>query len=752
MNILYFIRLLLKNYLLLIIGPIIVFAIIFNATKDEPKVYTSFSEIYTGIATGSSLTALEEEKSDRFGTMMAFDNLINIIKSRGTAEEVGLKLFTNHMILEGPKVEMINAESYAKLMKIVPQEVKDLVVKGDFNKTYKAFLDYKRSNNSNFIYKLILLNHPDYSYEKILGKLKVKRINSSDMIEIRYSSEDQGICLLTLKLVNEVFIQKYSEVKLNQSDAILRYFQQQLNDAQRKLDKSEDELLQFNKDNRIINYYEQTQHITMQKERFASYMNELKMENAAVTSVLKVLENKLTTQQKKEINNQEIIDLRNELADINLSISMKMYQAQFDTIQSESLNKEISELNVESYKLQDKLRNTIDQSYFIDNSVDGLGSSNVISEWLDKVIELESTKAKLIAGRQKQIEFENVIEEYAPKGAQMKRLERKIDIAEREYLSILHSLNVAKLKQQNLELNSNIKVSEPPFFPLKSSPSKRKFMLLVGLMVGFIVPAFLIIVFDFLNSNIKNIIKAETVSHLEVTAAYPNLVQKNKRIDYEFLKQAASNKLSQRFLVLNSNVQQDKPQIIINSSIQEGEGKSTLTEALADNLSQSGFKTLRLNPEIQNTNIEQPEDAQETTSENTKIDAALYEVNNKFYTSKQVSDLQLKSDKTNIEDYDFVFLEIPALIQQKFPVALLNSANHVFLTLRANRSWNASDKSILKDLLKITKKNKPTILLNGIELDEFEKEIGEIPGKRSMLRNLLKKIILIQFHSKKKIK
>ena len=46
----------------------------------------------------------------------------------------------------------------------------------------------------------------------------------------------------------------------------------------------------------------------------------------------------------------------------------------------------------------------------------------------------------------------------------MKRLERKIDIAEREYLSLLHSLGLAKLRQQNVELKSNLKLIEVPFF------------------------------------------------------------------------------------------------------------------------------------------------------------------------------------------------------------------------------------------------------------------------------------------------
>ena len=45
----------------------------------------------------------------------------------------------------------------------------------------------------------------------------------------------------------------------------------------------------------------------------------------------------------------------------------------------------------------------------------------------------------------------------APLGATLKRIEREINVAEKEYLSLLHSLNLSKLRQQNIELSSNIK-------------------------------------------------------------------------------------------------------------------------------------------------------------------------------------------------------------------------------------------------------------------------------------------------------
>ncbi|WP_165836049.1 hypothetical protein [Marinifilum breve] len=720
--------------MILILGPVMLFALIFHLTKDEPKVYTSRTKIYTGIATGANLTSLESSKVDRQSTITAFDNLINVINSRGTAEEVGLRLFVQHMLLEKPTKEIISRESYSNLKRIVPDEVSQLVVEGNYEETYKNFLNYKNKDFENFIYELSYLNHPVYSFEKILSKLKVRRLYSSDMIEITYKSNDPGICKQTLQIFNEVFVEKYSAIKLVQSDAILKYFQNQLDDAQVKLDRSEDQLLKFNKQNNIINYYEQSEHITIQKERFSAYYNELKMELKASEAVLKVLEDKLTVQQKKELNNAEIIKLRNQIAELNIEISVKDYQAEFDTITDTHYQDEIADMRAKSFQLQEKLRNSINQAYFIDNSVDGINSTSVLNQWLVNVVAYESTRAKMLVGDEKNKEFERLVKEYAPKGATMKRLERKIDIAEKEYLSILHSLNVAKLKQQNLELNTNLKVSEEPNFPLKSEPSKRKILLLIGMVIGFIIPAFVIIALDFLNPNIRNVANAQKLTKLNVISIFPNMVKRAKRRDYGELKRLSVNKLFQGIFNLVNGVENRGPIKAIIYSTQDGEGKTCLGNFLLEHMNAKGFKCLLIN--------------HKENSEDSEIEQLVFDADGETLKCTSVSNL-VKNKNVELSTYDFVLVELPSINLNNYPVKLFSDADLALLTVRANRSWSSADKNALAKLEKQTQHLKQGVILNGVELDEMEKMIGEIPGERSLIRRFIKKVISFQIYSKK---
>ncbi|MCD6355191.1 MAG: SPOR domain-containing protein [Prolixibacteraceae bacterium] len=736
MNIIYFIRLFLRHAVILILMPVVLFVLVFIITKNQSRTYTSNTTIYTGIATGSSIVSLENSKYDMFGTRAAFDNLVNIIKSRGTAEEVGLRLFASHMIIDKPELNIISDESYAELMKMIPDEVKALAVKGDLEKTYQNLKKYKEKNYVNFIYELIQLDNPHYSTNEILKKLKVSRLQSSDLISLNFSSDDPGICYNTLQLITNVFIKTYSEIKVNQSDAVVKYFTNQLDNTSAKLSEAENELLEFNKTNNIINYAEQTKHIASEKENFDLEFQQVQRNYAAAQAVLKVLENKLNTRQKATINTRDIQNLRNQLSDINLDIAMKTYQSQLDSVAEEKLVKEISALQIRSYELQEELKTAVDKQYFIDNSVEGVSSTKIIDNWVDKVIEFESAKAQLIIGEQKKKEFAELFRTYAPLGATMKRLERKIDVAEREYLSILQSLNLAKLKQQNIELNSNLRIAEPPFFPIQPEPDKRKYLLIIAFMIGFIIPAFIILVLDFFDRNIKNDKRARDFSGLKVAGMYPNLQLRDKKIDLNFVEKRALELIVQKLQLFSENNSTSTRINLIISSL-EGDGKTTIVTALLNKMSLLGYKSLFL---TYNT-IDKP----------VQFEYRTYELNNHFQKIENIEEIDANFEGLELKDYDYIFVELPGIIHHSIPLNLLKKADQIFLIIRANRAWTVAETNATKDILKVTSKNKLQILLNGVELQEMEVVLGDLPRKRSFLRRFLKNILRLHFFSQNNV-
>lgn len=739
-NLLFFVRLLLRHAGLLIAMPIILASLVFYLTQDEPKVYNSKARVYTGIATGSNIE-LENTKIDFRATNTAYDNLLNLIKARTTIEIVGLKLFTQHMVLDSADIKIISREKYQKLMESVPEEVKKLVVKGDVEKTFENFIKLKESNHTNYIYQLINLDHPDYSIEKINGRVGLRRISNSDFVDIEFESEDPAICQNTLLILCEVFVALNADIKVNQSDAVVKYFQGQLGKSTISLRGAEDELLQFNQTNNIINYYEQTKHIAAEKEEFEiKYLEVFRQHNAA-KAVLDILESKLKTHELKRVSSERVMGLRKELSSLSFDVSMLTLGIETDSTIQNKKAKEAALKMERIAKIEQQMAENIDTIYVTDYDNKSLASTSVLADWLQNTIEYEGTRAQLKVMDEKRKEFEKLYQEFSPLGATMKRLERKIDIAEREYLSLLHSLGLAKLRQQNVELKSNIKLTEVPFFPISPKPSKRMLLVIVAGMVGFVLVAATILVLELLDGNINTAIRAGDKIELKVSSIFPVISSKNNKIDYEYLQNKAVNAIS-RNIILNQYKKEKESEPVVNMlfSTQENEGKTFICKHLIAKLCELDYRTLHVTYDDEDLGL--------TGECYHKI---LYEVSDQLYKISNVQDFDINKNIEDFNSFDFIILEIPSIIKNPFPVKLASAMDYTFLVTRANRAWGEADKNALNLFKEATTGPEPTIILNGVKVLEMETVVGELPKKRSLIRSWIKKMVQFRFFNKKSV-
>jgi hypothetical protein len=102
----------------------------------------------------------------------------------------------------------------------------------------------------------------------------------------------------TLILITKSFSENYRLLKEVQTDDVVRYFEEQVARTSNNLKSSEDELLNFNKDNKIINYYEQTKYIASRKEELDVDIQRLQMDFAASVSAISEVEKKLSDKDK----------------------------------------------------------------------------------------------------------------------------------------------------------------------------------------------------------------------------------------------------------------------------------------------------------------------------------------------------------------------------------------------------------------------------------------------------------------------
>ena len=185
---------------------------------------------------------------------------------------------------------------------------------------------------------------------------------------------------------------------------------------------------------------------------------------------------------------------------------------------------------------------------------------------------------------------------YAPASANLKQIEREIEVAEQEYLEILRGLNLAKLKLQDTQLSSNLKTLDPPYFPLNPIPTKRKFIIIAISLMAVISLLAIIFIMELFDKSIKNDERASKIFGLTSLGMLPKIFKARPGIDLvkiqDRLMDSMMQNLQRTFLSQDLN---NKPKIITVFSTQNNEGKTVIVRNLAKKLKSSGYKILIFN-------------------------------------------------------------------------------------------------------------------------------------------------------------
>ncbi|MCF8218505.1 MAG: hypothetical protein K9I29_01490 [Bacteroidales bacterium] len=736
MTIIQFFRLIRKHLLIIIGAPLLLAILVYIFTANQPKVYESKATFYTGLASGYNVGSDISSKVDYNATKIAFDNFISIMNSRNVKEEVALKLFATHLMLDEYDPRLISQKNFREFQKKVPDKIKELVVENDLQATIENLKEHKKPEDGNFIYELLNYVHPHYSV-KAISKVKAERVNNSDLVELTYESDDPGICRLTLKILAHSFTDNYKSIKANRTDEVISYFERQLEKAAEKLKEAEQELLEFNQENNIINYYEQTKFIADQKEKLDVEIQRVNMERAAAKASIKRIEAQLPSTSQIQLNSKSIINLRDSLSKVKERIALLE-----TTTSGDSVNiAELSRYQQKRDEIIDKLSIRINELHALGRSKEGIDREEVLSAWLEKVIEFEGIKGKLKVLENRKEEFLDRYKTFAPLGATLKRIERHISVSEREYLSILKSLGQARLKEQNIKLQSDIKLVSEPYFPINPEPSRRKLLVLAAAVVGFVLVLFIIFLMEYFDATLRYPERAERKTGLNVASVFPRLSANSKTLNFNFVKDRLISILYSHINETSFyNTNKQPPAILLFYSNHTQEGKTTILHRLAEKIKEHNQNYILLN--------HQDEDS--TTTSHSAIS------NEYFFSRDQFANITTKEEfvehvtKELSKTPEFIIIEPGAIIPEEYPLKLLKWVDTSYCVARANRLWSDADRNALKHIERLLPQ-KPHLILNGAELDAVESILGEVPKKRSKALMMLKKGLKLQFYSQSKI-
>lgn len=622
----------------------------------------------------------------------------------------GLESYTD--INNSHKIRITDADNKSAFVKdpIIPPGINP----DDFKKTLNSLTRYYTSNDTNYIYGLLHYGESRHYSERSIGQIQIFRINNSDLVRLTYTSDDPGICQQTLKILSKVFMKNYKLLRANETNLVVKYFESQVDSADQKLQAAEDRLLKFNMKNNIINYYEQSKAIAGQKEDLDLYYQNEQIRLASSVASLKELELNLTARDSIYLKSDAINQMRKELSQVTESIIVNELAADYD----DRVVDELERLRARQIELRNDIKFYVDQLYLYSHSSQGLPIKTLLDEWLENTISQEEAKAALVVLARRKLDFVRTYQKFAPLGAMLKRIEREIKVAEQSYLELLRSLNLAKMKQQNEEMSTNIKIVDEPFFPITANPSKAKIIVLAAAIFGFFLTAFIILMLEYFDNSLKNPERVAKATELAVAGAFPRLSSRSKANELAFISRRLIDIIIQNIkLNLDKEVgkKEDGPYIVAIYSTKNKVGKTLLAERIVNRLREVGDKVLYLNY----ANDDEPQGDFNYNY--------TYQITENFIDVENLQQLiSLKYLRKKNTPYNFIFIEFPSIVYNTFPLKLISTVDMSLYVVSATNTLTKADKTALATYESIAL-YKPMVIVNEIELYNLDELLSDVP-------------------------
>jgi len=693
----------------LVVVPILLTVLAIYATKNMGRTYDTSTTVYTGLISGYTIEASSGATVNLTQQSTTLDNILNIITSESTLKNVSLRLYAQNMMHGDLNHDnnYIQSSTYKELLKITPREVQKLINKKDEKRTIENLKAYEKPNSKNFVYGLFRWFHPDYSYTALLSNIKVTRLGTSDMIEISYSNGDPGIAYNTLKILNDEFTNQYQDLRFGETNDVIKFYEEELAKLSRMLRIEEDSLTQYNIEKKIINYPEQTKQVTMLNSdlylKSEEFLLDYNSARVAVGELEKRIQNHIITLK----NNGQFISKLQNITGLTAKIT------ELETFGDKTTSsKEIEKLN--AYKKQLKIAESdftiFSEAYSSQKaSKEGVSNDVVISAWLEEMIKLEKAKAQIKV----MDERKNILDEqygyYSPIGSVIKRKERNISFVEQNYMSMLNSLNAARLRQKNIQMSSaTLKIMNPPVYPISPEGTKRKSIVMtiffssIVLIIGF----FLIV--ELLDRTLRDKIRAKHLTSTDVIGAFMANDKLRFRNFTKIRNQVTTKYLSNAILCYLYN---DQNRIINLVSTESKDGKSFIGEQLEEYWTSIGLSISRLTWHS---------DFQKESKE--------------YLLAQSIRDLSPSS-----KNADIIIVEYPPLNDSNIPTSLLREASINLIVAKAKRTWKFTDQLLLNNIKMSINNECPTFLiLNKANRDVVESFTGLLPPVNKINKILYK--------------
>ncbi len=721
MDLISFIRLLLRNRYGIILFSTVMSFTVFMMLKDKPKKYEVSASLYTGVTGGTTIPGLEELSYNQ--TKSAYDNIIQMLKSRNTLVDVGIYLLAERI------QSQMNSHPISKRYKPLPKDIVSFFKKDqNIDAIYAHLKKIIQTTGGQIFRKILNEKNAPYKAKTIAENIKVKRMGNSDIIKVSYTYTDPFICKSTVDFLLKVFTINFKKMKSEEVSSIAEFFKGEIAKTLDSLTIAENKLSYFRKKHHIINYKEETKFLSAQREKLEEFHLKNKLSYVSTKKQLEHIEEELALKKVIIKETSKIVDSKEVLTNLYSSIIKA-------EVLGESKEK-VEQMKQEVNNRIEQVNNTLMKFYQMQSGKMGISSLQMIQVYFKQKLQLKEYESNIKGIDEIRTYYDKKYQIYGKLIGELERMKRNIYILEQRYYSLLQGLNTGQTQVASANMDTTFKIVDIPEYPKEPQKSKLLVISIVSWIAGFVLSVVIIVLIEFLDSSMKTIEVAEKSIGMSVVGAFVYRKNGSNKIDYNKLYNATVGVLIQnlRLNEFKSNSQKRISKYILLTSVKDNEGKSYILNILSNGLTDLREKVLVLTPY-----------SYQKMAVKDDVRVIRYEYTKTLSNAHKISDFL----DTNIseDEYNYIIIEYPSIIHHSVPIHFLSTVCHTLLVVNSNRSWDASDRFVLEELNKINN-NSTKIVLNGMQIHNLEAFIGDIPRQRSIFRKTVKRLLSFQFNKR----
>jgi len=478
-----FFKVLFRHKLTLIIIPIIAIIITYFLVRNQPSVYTSQTQIATGLVDKSQAVLTDNGTAAQSEIAQDFDNLIEILRSKRITEQVSYQLMIHDLTSPAP------FRQPSKLFLELNQSAREhaLAVYTDYYNRRKELSLFNPDQNG--LHRLLV--SMKYDDESLLKNLNTYRAQSSDFIDVEYNDDDPQLTAFVVNTLAHEFTSYYSFiVKDNQHKAVT--FLGKLVEAKRDtLDSKIGQLKNYKIQNRILSIPEQSRALYSQLADYETHLEQAQRDAISTQAAINSIDNQFKPGQRKYLEsllqpvNQSLVSTTDQLKILN----ERYIESNFDNVykvQIDSLQRVISERIGQS---SDK--------YIVSPLAT---QQNLIQERLTLQVQYELAKNSIGSIQQALKRLNAELDGIVPHEAIVQQDESAIDVAQKEYLDILNKYNQTSL---DASYSGDQLKQLDTAMPGIISPSKKMLLVILSGIISFIACVIIFFILYFIDDTIK---------------------------------------------------------------------------------------------------------------------------------------------------------------------------------------------------------------------------------------------------------